>query len=279
MAEMSPDERQEELERRWRLGGMNMLVAFKDELTNPDANMRVAEFVCGKIHEIVRSPTTSKALTPQGLYIGTKRLCVGTNYYETFNRDNVTLVDVRSTLIEAITASGLRTSVESYKLDVIVYATGFDAFTGALLAIDIRGSGGQKLSEKWSAGPRSNLGLMTAGFPNLFIMAGAGSPSVLSSMVTSIELHAEWIVRCLDYLRKHSLIRMEATTHAEEAWVEHLHQSAQATLYTKSPTSWYLGANIPGKPRIFMPYVRGVASYNAKLVKVSDSGYSGFILT
>ena len=192
--------------------------------------------------------------------MGTKRLCVDTDYYDTFNRENVTLVDVRKAPIEAITPRGVRTRDAEYALDSIVFATGFDAMTGALLNIDIRGRGGQALREGWAAGPRTYLGLAVAGFPNLFAITGPGSPSVLSNMIVSIEQHVDWIADCLAYLRAHGRARIEATAEAEAAGSAHVNEVGDTTLYPLA-NSWYMGANIPGKPRIFMPYVGGVGVY------------------
>jgi len=210
--------------------------------------------------------------------VGTKRLCVDTDYYDTYNRTNVTLVDIRKTPIEAITPDGLQTSEQAYALDAIVFATGFDAMTGALLSIDIRGRAGQRLREKWSAGPRTYLGLATAGFPNLFLITGPGSPSVLSNMIVSIEQHVDWIADCMDRLRRRGIAAIEADVAAEDAWVAHVNEVGHATLYPQA-NSWYMGANVPGKPRIFMPYVGGVGAYRQKCDEVAARGYQGFRLT
>ena len=205
-------------------------------------------------------------------------MCVDTNYYDTFNRDNVTLVDVRKVPIEAITPKGLRTrDGAEYTLDSLVFATGFDAMTGALLSIDIRGRAGRKLSDVWAAGPRAHLGLAIAGFPNLFTITGPGSPSVLSNMIVSIEQHVDWIADCLTHLRAHGRASIEPTVEAEDAWVAHVNEVGHATLYPRA-NSWYMGANVPGKPRIFMPYIGGVAVYRQKCDEVARKGYEGFTL-
>jgi len=205
-------------------------------------------------------------------------MCVDTDYYATFNRDNVTLVDLRQAPIQAITARGVRTRDAEYELDSIVFATGFDAMTGALLKIDIRGRGGRALREKWAEGPRTYLGIAIAGFPNLFTITGPGSPSVLSNMIVSIEQHADWIAGCLAHLRAHGRDAIEATVEAEDAWVAHVNHVGDATLYPRA-NSWYVGANIPGKPRIFMPYVGGVGTYRKICDDIAAKGYEGFALT
>jgi cyclohexanone monooxygenase len=210
--------------------------------------------------------------------IGCKRLCVHAGYYATFNRDNVTLVDLRKTPIEAITPQGVRTTGGEYPVDSLVFATGFDAMTGALLKIDIRGRGGVALRDTWAHGPRTYLGLAIAGFPNLFTITGPGSPSVLSNMIVSIEQHVDWIADCLQHLRAQRRERIEATPGAEEAWVAHVNEVGHMTLYPKAK-SWYMGANVPGKPQIFMPYIGGVGVYRQKCDEVAAAGYAGFTLS
>jgi cation diffusion facilitator CzcD-associated flavoprotein CzcO len=276
--DLTPKERLTELEARWEAGGLYMMRAFKDVLTDPEANEAAAEFVRDKIRATVHDPEVGELLCPHGFHFGTKRLCSGTNYYETFNRDNVTLVDVNTAPIEEITPTGLRTTDVDYELDVIVFATGFDAMTGSLSRIDIRGEGGKTLAEKWAEGPRTYLGLSVSGFPNLFLLTGPGSPSVFSNMVNSAEQHVEWIADFLDYAREHDVRRAEATAEAEDAWVAHVSEAAEATLYPRSPNSWFFGANTPGKPRIFMPYVGGVGSYRRRADEVASAGYRGFAL-
>ncbi|MGH7894801.1 MAG: flavin-containing monooxygenase, partial [Candidatus Binatia bacterium] len=233
------------------------------------------EFIRAKIRGIVHDPAVAEALTPQDV-VGCKRLCSDTGYYETFNRPNVTLVDVRRSPIEEVTKHGLRTKDAAYELDCIVFATGFDAMTGALMNIDIRGKAGITLERKWAEGPRTYLGVATAGFPNLFIITGPGSPSVLSNMVPSIEQHVNWISACIVYMRGRDLGRIEPTVEAENAWVDHVNEVAGGTLYP-SCNSWYLGANIPGKPRVFMPYL-GFPVYVQKCDEVAAKGYEGFAL-
>jgi cyclohexanone monooxygenase len=219
----------------------------------------------------------AELLAPKNHPIGTKRICVDTDYYGTYNRENVTLVDVRTTPITEITPIGVRAGDVEYKFDAIVFATGFDAMTGALLKIDIEADG-QSLRDKWEAGPRTYLGLMTAGFPNMFMITGPGSPSVLSNMMVSIEQHVDWIADCVAYLRSHGLDCIEAIQSAEDAWVEHGNEVANRTLYPLA-NSWYMGVNIPGKPQVFMPYIGGVGAYRDTCDDIAADGYRGFALT
>jgi len=273
--EVDADERAREYEARWRRGGLGFMTAFNDLILDRAANDTAAEFVRDKIRAIVRDPAVAETLAPKQV-LGCKRLCVDTGYYATFNRPNVTLVDVSDAPIEAILPGGLRTRRAAYELDCIVFATGFDAMTGAALAIDIRGTSGQALREKWAEGPRTYLGLGTAGFPNLFLITGPGSPSVLSNMVPSIEQHVEWIADCIAWLRERGLERIDATPAAEDAWVVHVNEVASLTLYP-SCNSWYLGANVPGKPRVFMPYL-GFPPYVEKCNEVAARDYEGFTI-
>jgi cyclohexanone monooxygenase len=204
---------------------------------------------------------------------------IDTDYFVTFNRPNVSLIDLRKEPIVEVTATGIRTATTEREFDVIVYATGFDAMTGALLRIDICGRDGQPLATKWAAGPRNYLGLMAAGFPNLFTITGPGSPSVLSNMPVSIEQHVDWIADCLVHLRDQGLTTIEPSEEAEDAWVAHVNEVAVGTMYTApSCNSWYLGANVPGKVRQFMPYVGGVSTYRQKCDEIVQSGYAGFVL-
>ena len=272
-----PDERRAEYERRWARGGLGFAFSYADVLVSPEANETAAEFFHAKIRSIVRDPAVAEALLPRDYPLGTKRLCVDTDYYATFNRDNVTLIDLRKTPIEAITPTGVRTTEREYEIDSLVFATGFDAMTGALLKIDIRGRGGEALRDKWAAGPRTYLGLAMAGFPNLFAITGPGSPSVLSNMIVSIEQHVDWIADCLRHLRAHDRRTIEATREAEDAWVQHVNELGHMTLYPRAK-SWYMGANVPGKPRIFMPYIGGVGVYREKCDAVAAAGYDGFTL-
>jgi len=273
----SEDERAERYAAKWQEGGLGFLGSYGDLLIDQVSNDTASEFLRQKIRERVKDPATAALLSPAGYPCGTKRLCVDIDYYETFNRPNVTLVDIRSNPIERITPNAVVTKEKTYELDALVFATGFDAMTGALSQIAITGKGDQTLAEKWRDGPRTYLGLAPAGFPNLFIITGPGSPSVLSNMVVSIEQHVDWISDCMVHLRDHGLARIEATDEAEEAWVDLVAQLANFTLFPKA-NSWYVGANVEGKPRVFMPYVGGVHTYRQYCEQVVEQGYAGFSL-
>ena len=276
-ADVSEAQRQAEYETRWNKGGVNFVHSFKDLMVNQASNDTIADFVRAKIRATVKDPAVAATLSPQSYPLGTKRICVDSGYYDTFNRANVQLVDVKKTPIECLTPTGIRTSASEFKLDAIVFATGYDALTGALARIDIRGSGGRTLKDKWTHGPRTYLGLMSAGFPNLFMVTGPGSPSVLVNMVVGIEQHVEWISQCLTHLRAHGFKRMEAELAAEDAWVEHVNEAADRTLFPLAD-SWFLGANVPGKARVFMPYVAKIGEYRRECDAVAEQGYSGFQL-
>jgi len=274
--EVDAAERARVFEARWDYGGIPFMGAFNDLLLDAKANETAAEFVRNKIRQIVKDPAVADLLCPDNV-IGCKRLCVDTDYWATFNRDNVQLIDVSKVPIDRLTRNGVQVGDTEYAVDAIVFATGFDAMTGALLNIDIRGRGGQPLADKWAEGPKTYLGLAMAGFPNLFTVTGPGSPSVLTNMLPSIEQHVEWIADCIGYLREHDLQRIEATAPAEEAWVAHNRDVAGATLRSTC-SSWYVGANIEGKPNVFMPYIGGLPAYIAKCDDVVAKGYDGFEL-
>jgi cation diffusion facilitator CzcD-associated flavoprotein CzcO len=268
--------RRERFEERWQLGGLGFNGAFGDLGLSLKANNLAAEFIRGKIREIVDDPEVAELLCPDGV-VGCKRLCVDTNYYATYNRANVTLVDVKQHPIERITEHGLITAGREYTFDNLIFATGFDAMTGSLLRIDIRGKGGLTLQDKWIAGPRTYLGLSTAGFPNLFTISGPGSPSVLSNMIVTIEQHVNWIMNALNYMRDRSLSTIEAEQGAEDHWVNQGNDLANMTLMPRC-NSWYLGANVPGKPRVFMPFVGGLPMYFAICKQIAAKEYTGFQL-
>jgi cyclohexanone monooxygenase len=273
------DERRANYEAMWQAGGtIPLLNCYNDFLVDERANDTAADFVRKKIRDVVKDPKVAALLTPQDHPIGSKRLCLDTGYYETFNRDNVTLVDVRSDPIAEITPDGVRLQGGTeYRVDSLAFATGFDAMTGALREIDIRGAEGQALAEAWEGGPLTYLGLMVAGFPNLFMVTGPGSPGVKSQMIHSIEQHVDWITDCLAALRAKGLTTIQPTEAAQADWVDHVNKVADRTLYPRA-NSWYVGANIPGKPRVFMPYVGGVAAYRRKCDEVAAKGYAGFVL-
>ena len=272
----TPDEREAAFDFRWARGGPGLLGTYGDIMVNKDANDIAAEYVREKIRQIVKDPELAARLSPEQV-LGCKRICLDTNYYATFNRPNVHLVDVAAAPIERLTPTGIRTRAGEYELDAVIFATGFDAMTGALLGIDIRGRSDLTLREKWSAGPRTYLGLGVPGFPNLFTISGPGSPSVLTNMMVSIHQHVNWIGECIQYLHDNEIVSIEATVEAEQAWVSHVNEVAGHTLYPQC-NSWYLGANIPGKTRVFMPLV-GFPAYLDKCAEVAANGYPGFELT
>ena len=274
----TPEEREAQYEAKWAEGGsISFLYSYTDILVNKASNDTASEFVRNKIRGIVKDPAVAELLAPNDHPIGTKRLCLDTNYYETYNQDNVTLVNARATPIAALTETGLRTSDAEYTFDAIVFATGFDAMTGALKEIDIRVGNGPTLAEKWEGGPTTYLGLMVAGFPNMFTITGPGSPSVKTQMIVAIEQHLDWIADCLDTMRQRGMTRIEPTADAERDWVRHVNDVADSTLYPLA-NSWYVGANIPGKPRVFMPYVGGFASYKKRCDTVAENDYEGFTM-
>ncbi|MBQ6640215.1 MAG: NAD(P)/FAD-dependent oxidoreductase [Saccharopolyspora sp.] len=270
-------ERRQEFENRWGKGGFSLLGAYADLMLDQRANDAVAGFVRDKIREVVDDPDTAERLLPRDHPLGAKRICVDTGYFETYNRDDVSLVDLLESPLETVTADGVRAGGTEHELDALVLATGFDAMTGALNRIDVRGRRGQQLARRWDAGPRTYLGLGVAGFPNMFILAGPGSPSVLTNMVTSIEQHVEWTARCIEYLDTNGYRTIEAEAEAEREWVAHVNEMAAETLFPRA-NSWYLGANVPGKQRVFMPYVGGLTLYEQKCEEVAAAGYSGFVV-
>lgn len=274
--ETPEQERRKIYEERWAYGGLGFMASFSDLLLNDEANKTAADFVKGKIREVVKDPAIADILAPRNI-IGCKRLCVDTGYWETFNRPNVTLVDISDQPIERITAKGLRARGRDYTFDCLVLATGFDAMTGALLKVDFRGRGGVALKDKWREGPRTYLGLTVVGFPNLFTITGPGSPSVLTNMLPSIEQHVDWIADCLEALRAQGRAVIEALPEAEEEWAGEVGRSANITLRSTC-SSWYVGANIPGKPRVFMPYIGGFPAYIEHCRQVVAEGYKGFAL-
>jgi cation diffusion facilitator CzcD-associated flavoprotein CzcO len=277
--ETPPAERQALYEAAWEKGGLQFRATFRDLLSSKAANDTAAEFLRGKIRAIVKDPATAAKLADIDHPYAAKRPPIDTDYFETFNRDNVTLVDVRAAPIERITPRGILTRDAEYPLDIIVFATGFDAMSGPMLRMDIRGRDGLSLAEVWAAGPRNYLGLQIAGFPNLFMVTGPGSPSVLCNMPVAIEQHVEWITDCIAHLRRHGLNRIEAKPEAMDAWVVQVNAAAEATLLPQATHSWYLGANVPGKPRVFMPYAGGMQVYRKICDDVAARNYEGFVLS
>ena len=277
--DVTPEEREALYEAAWAKGGLQFRAAFRDLLLDKAANDTAAEFLKAKIRQIVTHPGTAALLADIDHPYAAKRPPIDTGYFETFNRDNVSLVDVRSHPIERISATGIHTSAAEYPLDVIVFATGYDAMTGPLLRLDIRGRDQLALRDTWAAGPRSYLGLQVAGFPNLFTITGPGSPSVLTNMPVAIEQHVEWITDCIAHLRAEGAARIEPAEAAVDTWMVQVQTAAAATLLPQAASSWYLGANVPGKPRVFMPYAGGMARYRAICDDVAAKGYQGFELS
>ncbi len=276
--EVSPEERLEFLEAGWTEGANQFLYEmYHDVAVDRRANDIVAEFVRSKIRETVKDPETAEKLLPTDHPYGAKRALIDTNYYETYNRDNIELVDIRHAPIQEITPKGIRTEDEEYEFDIIVFATGFDAMTGTYLKMDIRGRDDVSLKDRWAEGPKDYLGLQVAGFPNMFMITGPGSPNVLSNMPVSIEQHIEWIADFIAYMTEHGIETSEADADAEKEWGVHLQEVAEPTMFMLAD-SWYLGANIPGKPRVFMPYAGGVGTYRKKCNEIAANGYEGFIL-
>ncbi len=272
-------ERERLFEEGWAAGGLQFRAAFGDVLVDQAANDEAAGFIKRKIREVVTDPGTAELLADIDHPFAAKRPPIDSEYFEAFNRDNVSLVDVRSDPIAEVTATGVRlASGREFALDIIVFATGFDAMTGPLLRMDIRGRDGVRLADVWAAGPQTYLGLQVAGFPNLFTMTGPGSPSVLCNMPVAIEQHAEWIADCIGHMRANGIRTVETTAAAAEAWGREVADAANATLLPKATHSWYLGANVPGKPRVFMPYAGGMARYRAHCAEVAAGGYPGFVM-
>ena len=275
--EASPLERQQAFEKRWQLGGVLFSKTFADQMTDPVANEAARTFYEAKVRAVIDDPELADLLIPTDHPIGTKRICTDTNYFQTFNEPHVRLISVRDTPIESIDATGITTSAAHYDLDAIVLATGFDAMTGALSKVDVVGRGGQTLRAHWAEGPRTYLGLGVDGFPNFFIVSGPGAPAVLANMVLHAEAHVNWIADCIGHLDDHGYAAVEATVDAVDEWGAELARRAESTLFTKAD-SWYLGANVPGKPRVFMLFVGGFAAYLDICRDVADAGYQGFAL-
>jgi len=278
--EVSPEERQARYEKGWEIGGLRFRAIFRDLVTNNEANATAVAFLKDKIRKIVKDPATAEKLADIDHPYAAKRPPIDTDYFETFNRDNVDLIDIRADPIERITPQGIKTkSGAEYPLDIIVFATGFDGMTGSLLKMDIRGRDGVSLKDAWAAGPRNYLGLQVAQFPNMFMITGPGSPSVLCNMPVAIEQHVEWITDCIAHLRKAGLTRIEPKEEAMDFWVAEVNAAANATVLPQAKHSWYLGANIPGKPRVFMPYAGGMAHYRKICSDVAAKNYEGFKLS
>ena len=274
-----PEEREKIYEAAWERGGLQFRAAFQDMMIDKRANDTAADFVKHKIRSIVKDPKTAAILSDIDHPYAAKRPPIDTNYFETYNRPNVTLVDLRKAPIDRISRAGICTTEAQYPVDIIVFATGFDAMTGPMLRMDIRGRGGVALKDVWEAGPRNYLGLQVAGFPNLFTITGPGSPSVLCNMPVAIEQHADWITDCIRHLNDRGLECIEARADAMDKWVAEVNEAAHKTVLPLAKHSWYLGANIPGKPRVFMPYAGGMLRYRQLCADVAARGYEGFMLS
>ena len=275
--EATPEERRAAFQRRWELGGVLFSKTFTDQMIDEAANEEARKFYEEKVRAVIDDPAIADLLIPNDHPIGTKRICTDTNYFQTFNRPSVELVSVRKTPIQSIDATGIKTTEAQYDVDMIVLATGFDAMTGALSKIDIVGRGRELLRDDWSDGPRTYLGLGVDGFPNLFLICGPGAPAVLANMVLHAEAHVNWIADAITYLDDHGYDAIEATTDAVDDWIAECARRADATLFPKA-NSWYMGANIPGKPRVFMLFLGGFATYNEICTEAADAGYKGFDL-
>jgi cyclohexanone monooxygenase len=274
--EVSEEDRLATYEGGFEAGSLvGMLLAYNDLITDKEANDTAAEYVRSRIRQIVDDPEVAEILCPTDHPLGTKRPCLDTNYYATYNLPHVHLVDLKKTPLVEVTAKGIRTSEQEYEFDSIVFATGFDAMTGSLTAFDIKGRDGVVLKEKWAAGPRTYLGVATAGFPNFWMITGPGSPSVLSNMMISIEQHVDWIADAMAWAREHDTAALEPTTDAEDEWTAHVDEVGHTTLYP-SANSWYMGSNVKGKPRVFMPYIGGVGVYRDECDAVVAKDYEGF---
>lgn len=276
--DLAEDEREAAFEACWQAGGFNLQSAFADLLVSDEANRHAADFIRNKIRATVHDPATAEALCPKDHPVGAKRLCVDTDYYETFNRPNVALVDISADPLVSITPAGVTTRSGEHPFDTLVLATGFDAMTGALAAIDIRGRADRPLKDAWRDGPQTYLGISISGFPNLFTLTGPGSPSVFTNMMTAIEQHVEWLSDMLDQARAQGVTVIEAEAEAQTAWVARVNEGAAQTLIPKA-NSWYVGANVPGKPRVFMPFADGFNVYEAICNEIAADGYRGFRLT
>ena len=269
------DQRQELYTKRWAIGGTGFLGSFNDLLTNADANYTAAEYVRQQINRVVKDKETAEILCPRSYPIGTKRICIDTGYFETYNRENVKLVDISKKPIQRLVTDGIIVDDQLYPFDSIIFATGFDAMTGSIFNVDIKGRDGLALKEKWNAGPKTYLGLMSASFPNLFMITGPGSPSVKSNMIMSIEQHVDLVIETLLSMRRKGLSVVEPELEAENKWVDHVQEVANKTLFPQA-NSWYMGANIPGKPRLFMPYIGGVGAYREICEEIVANNYRGF---
>ncbi|MFM1940998.1 MAG: flavin-containing monooxygenase [Burkholderiaceae bacterium] len=275
---LSEQERHAIYEKAWEKGGLRFRASFKDLLSSEEANKTAAEFIKQKIRSMVRDPRKAQVLSDIDHPFAAKRPPIDTDYFETYNLEHVDLVDIRENPIASITEEGIKTNNALFKLDAIVFATGFDAMTRPILNLNLKGRDGLALSEAWEAGPTNYMGLQVPGFPNFFMVTGPGSPSVLTNMPVAIEQHVEWISACIAHMKAKGLKRVEPLPQASAQWMQEVNQAAAATLLPKAKHSWYLGANIPGKPRVFMPYAGGMAHYRKRCETITANGYEGFLM-
>jgi cation diffusion facilitator CzcD-associated flavoprotein CzcO len=278
VADVTAEQRQAIYEAAWERGGLQFRATFRDLMINREANRTAAEFLKSRIRAIVKDPQTAENLADIDHPYAAKRPPIDTGYFETFNRPNVSLVNLRKDPIERVTPNGIKTLSREHPLDIVVFATGFDAMTGTLFKIDIRGREGKSLREYWRSGPRTYLGLQMPGFPNLFTITGPGSPSVLTNMPVAIEQHVEWIADCIGHLRANGIRTIEASEEAVRSWGAHVDEVARATLLYDAKHSWYFGANVAGKPQVFMPYAGGMARYRRVCAEIAEQGYKGFLM-
>ena len=273
--ETPADEIEQIYEAAWQKGGLQFRATFEDLLVSNDANKTAAEFIQRKIRQLIKDPVKAEILADIDHPFAAKRPPIDSNYFDTFNRDNVSLVSLRDAPMQEIVPAGIKTTEKVYPLDIIVFATGFDAMTGSLLKLNIEGLGGRKLNDDWQAGPRTYLGLQIPGYPNLFTITGPGSPSVLCNLPPAIEQHVEWITDCIKHMRTHQLETVQTSDRACDQWQQEVDRAANATLLPQVKHSWYLGANVPGKPRVFMPYAGGLSHYRSICNDVAADGYRG----
>jgi len=276
--DFTPEQRKDILERRWEWGGGVVMSSFADVMTEPRVNDEVADFLRGKIAEVVDDPRKAELLTPRGFYVGTRRICVGTDYYEAYNRPNVSIVDVKAHPIERITAAGVVVNGTEHALDCLIFATGFDALTGALTSIELRGEDGQTINSAWSSGPQTFLGLSVRGFPNMVMIGGPGSPSVLTNVVQTNEYQVDLIGKLFSYLRENALTHFDVDPAAQDEWTAHVNDVVNRSLFRTSD-SWYVGANVPGKPRTILAYTGGIKAYCDKCEELCRNGFAGYILS
>jgi cation diffusion facilitator CzcD-associated flavoprotein CzcO len=276
--EASPEERREAFEKRWQLGGVLFSKTFADQMINMDANDEARKFYEEKVRAVIDDPDVADLLIPDDHPIGTKRICTDIGYFQTFNEPHVRLVNLRREPLERVTPAGVTTVSGSYELDVLVFATGFDAMTGALTRIDPVGPRGDRLSQLWADGPVTFLGLMVPGLPNLYSLSGPGSPSVLANMVLHAEVQADWVIDLIVACRQRDVDEVEPRADAARKWTDHVVRVADATLFPRA-NSWYTGANVPGKKRVFMPYIGGFGTYRRRCDDVERVGYDGLVLT